>query len=504
MHISGKKTKCKLKAVDIAGIVEGNISESANLYNQEKFITPQGHGFAAEQANHLYDKIRTNDFFGKNKIRLVGDDKDPMTGRIIKNGADRIVGGVPIQTKYCSTGFDCIQACFENGNFRYFNSDGSPMQIEVPADKYEQAIQALQDRIINGQVKGITDPNDANKIVRKGDFTYEQAKNIAKSGTVESIKFDAVNGVVVASTALGISALLSFATSLWNGEDLDVALKNASFTGLKVGGTTFVTTVFASQFTKAGLNSALVGSSESIVNIMGPKASAVLVNAFRSGTNIYGAAAMKSAAKLLRGNVITGAVSVVVLSSFDIVDIFKNKISPQQLFKNVTGTTATVAGGTAGWIGGATAGAAVGSVVPVLGTAVGGFIGGVLGSFAAGAVSNKVTNVVLDEFIQNDADEMLNIIEEVFQQIAVDYLLNQEEAEKIIDKLKDRLSSNTLKDMYASSDRKLFAHNLLIDIVEEVVKERKYIDLPDNEQIGLCLIQLLEDISDSEEMVYSQ
>ena len=67
---------------------------------------------------------------------------------------------------------------------------------------------------------------------------------------------------------------------------------------MKVGGTAFVTTIIASQLSKAGLNSALVGSSEAIVSFMGPKASAVLVNAFRSGSNIYGAAAMKSAAKL--------------------------------------------------------------------------------------------------------------------------------------------------------------------------------------------------------------
>ena len=61
---------------------------------------------------------------------------------------------------------------------------------------------------------------------------------------------------------------------------------------------------------------------EALVRIMGPKASAVLVNAFRSGTNIYGAAAMKSAAKLLRGNAITGVVSFVVLSVGDVELLF--------------------------------------------------------------------------------------------------------------------------------------------------------------------------------------
>ena len=129
-------SKSKLKGADIAGVVESNISGSANLYSQDKFATPRGHGFAAEQANHLYDKLANKDFFGKDKVKLVGDDLDPVTGRIIKNGADRIVNGTAIQTKYCASGSKCIKACFENSEFRYLNADGSPMQIEVPLDKY--------------------------------------------------------------------------------------------------------------------------------------------------------------------------------------------------------------------------------------------------------------------------------------------------------------------------------------------------------------------------------
>lgn len=489
----------KMVGASIGGIVYGNVSNASSIYGTDKYNTPRGHGFAAENANHLYDKITNGDFFGQGKVQLVGEDIDPETGRIVKNGADRIVNGVNIQTKYCATGSKCISECFEDGKFRYTNPDGSPMQIEVPSDKYDAAVQAMENRIKNGEVPGITDPKEAKNIVKKGHFTYEQAKNIAKAGTVESITYDAVNGAIIATTAFGLSTVLSFATSVWNGEDFDVALRNATYTGLKVGGTTFITAVLASQLSKAGLNSALVSSSEAVVTFMGPKASAMLVNAFRSGTNIYGAAAMKSAAKMLRGNAITGAVSVVVLSSVDVVNIFRGRISGKQLFKNVAGTTATVAGGTAGWVGGATAGAAVGSVVPVIGTAVGGFIGGLLGSFAAGAASSKVTNAVLGAFIEDDADEMVRIIEKVFTQLAEDYLLSQEEAEKIIDSLKGELTGTTLKDMFASSDRKAFARKMLIKHIEPEVVKRKKIKMPSDEEMQKSLKELLEDIADGME-----
>lgn len=498
VHTEFKSSLGNKSGAKAAGVVYGNVSNASTIYGSDKFNTPRGHGFAAEQANHLYDKISHGDFFGQNKVQMVGEDIDPNTGRIIKNGADRVVNGTNIQTKYCKTGGKCISECFENGKFRYLNSDGTPMQVEVPSDKYDAAVQAMENRIKNGEVPGVTDPKDAKKIVRKGHFTYEQAKNIAKAGTVESITFDAVNGAIIATSAFGISTVLSFATSVWNGEDFDVAVKNATYTGLKVGGTTFITAVLASQLSKAGLNSALVSSSEAIVSIMGPKASAMLVNAFRSGTNIYGAAAMKSAAKLLRGNAITGAVSVVVLSSVDVVNIFRGRISGKQLFKNVANTAATVAGGTAGWVGGATAGAAIGSVIPIIGTAVGGFVGGLLGSFAAGSASSKVSNAVLGAFIEDDAEEMVSIIEKVFQNLAADYLLNQNEAEAVVDSLKNELTGSTLKDMFASSDRKGFANQLLIKHIEKEVKKRKKIVMPSDEQMRKSLRIVLEEMADAE------
>ena len=488
------KTNNSISGSTVSGITYGNVSNASTIYGSDKFSTPKGHGFAAEQANHLYDKVTNGDFFSKGKVQLVGEEIDPETGHIIKNGADRIVNGTNIQTKYCKTGGKCISECFEHGKFRYWNPDGSPMQIEVPSDEYDAAVQAMERRIKNGEVPGISDPNEAKNIVRKGHFTYEQAKNIAKAGTVESITFDAVNGAIIATSAFGISTVLSFATSVWQGEEFEVALKNATYTGLKVGGTTFITAVLASQLSKAGLNSALVGSSEAIVNIMGPKASAMIVNAFRSGTNIYGAAAMKSAAKMLRGNAITGTVSVVVLSSVDVVNIFRGRISGKQLFKNVANTASTVAGGTAGWVGGVAVGATVGSAIPIIGTTIGGFIGGLAGTFAAGTASGKVSNAVLGSFIEDDADEMVAIIENVFQELAVDYLLNQKEAENIVDALKGELTGGTLKDMYASSDRKEFAHNLLVKHIETEIRQRKRIFMPSDKELQKSLRVVLEEI----------
>jgi len=473
-----------------AGIIHGNVSNASTIYNYDKLATPRGHGFAAEQANHLVDKVLNADVLGS-KVKLVGDDN-------AKDGADRMVNGTSIQTKYCSTGSKCISECFNNGEFRYFDSSGKPMKIEVPCDQniYEGAVKAMEERIKNGQVPGVTDPKEAKNIVKKGHFTYAQARNIAKAGTVESIVYDSATGLVTATQTFGISTAIAFATAIWNGEDIEIALKSAVHTGLKVGGTTFVVGVLSSQLAKAGLNSVMVSGSEALVRAMGPKASALMANALRSGSNIYGAAAMKSAAKMLRGNAITAGVTVAVLSTVDVVNIFSGKISGKQLFKNLTNTAATVAAGTAGW----TAGAAIGSVVPVVGT----FIGGLVGSALAGAAASKATGAIMDNFIEDDADEMVEIIQNVFVDLCSEYLLSENEAEEITDILSRKITGSTLKEMFASSDRIAFARALIEADIEEITANRDKISLPSEEQLQKTMIEVLENIYDESEVTVEQ
>ena len=481
--------KNQKSGAEAAGYGIGNFGNVNRIYEEEKFHSRQGHGFSAERANNFYDKSRGHD------AKIVGDDN-------VQNGADRIVDGIYLQSKYCATGQDCIKECFEDsgkGRFRYM-TDGKPMQIEVPADQeiYNEAVKTMGEKIKNGQVPGVTDPNEAKNLVRKGHVTYEQAKNIAKAGNVESLKYDAANGIVYATSAFGITAIITFATSVWDGEDFNVCLKNAAYAGLKVGGTSFIVSVLSSQLSKAGLNNMLVGNSEAIVSLMGSKASAVLINAFRSGTKpIYGAAAMKSAAKLLRGNVITAGLTVVVLSSFDIANIFRGRISGKQLLKNLANTTSTVAGGTAGWIAGAAAGSAI---LPGLGTLIGGIAGSLVSGSAAGKLTSKVTNAI----VEDDADEMVAVIQKQFETIANDYLLNRKEAEKCVDRLSEGLTGNVLKDMFASDDRESFARNLIIPIVEKMVSMRELIRLPSDRQMVDSLKIILEDIADEEESVANQ
>lgn len=466
---------------ETVGTAAGVVGSSENYAENVIFGASRGHGFAAEKANHLYDV-------------MLGKDAQIVGGDNAKNGADRLVNGVNIQTKYCKTGSKCISECFDNGTFRYINTDGSPMQIEVPADKYDSAVQAMESRIKNGQVPGVTDPEMAKEIVRKGAFTYEQVRNIARFGTIESLTYDAVNGIRLAGTSMGISAAVSLAVSLWNGEDWENALKSSCYVGLKVGGFVWVSSIITAQVGRTGIEQGLRGATDWVVQQMGPKAAAWIANGLRSGNSIYGAAAMNHVSKLLRGNIVTGIVTTIVISSADFVRMFQGRCSGAQLFKTVASTASGVAGGTGGWMAGAAGGAVIGSAIPLVGTTIGGVVGGLLGAFAGGAAANATASAILDEFIEDDAQEMLKIVETIFGELAFDYLLNNEEAEFVIDKFKSKDVPDFLRDMYASSDREAFVRNEFEPMIVDIVKNRKVVTLPSDKQLIHTIGEVIEEL----------
>ena len=473
----------RLSGEEVTGLGAGAAGSGANYADNVVFGAERGHGFSAERANHLFDKLSGKD------ARIVGSGNE-------KNGPDRLVDGVQIQSKYCRTGAKCVEECFDDGKFRYFNTENSPMQIEVPSDKYEGAVKAMKARIEKGQVDGVTDPAVAKDIVRKGRFTYAQAKNIARFGTVESLSYDAVNGIKLSGQAMGVSAALSFAVSVWNGEDLEIALQQACKTGIKVGGIAWVSSIAAAQLGRTGIEQTLRGSTDWVVKQLGPKATSWMANALRSGSSIYGAAATNHVSKLLRGNLVTGVAVTAVLSSVDFARMFQGRMSGAQFFKNVATTASGVAGGTAGWVGGAAAGAAIGSVVPGVGTAVGGAVGGVVGALAGGTAASKTATVVLDEFIEDDAKQMLVIMETVFGELCLEYLLNEEEARAVLEDFQSMDLPDTLRDMYASDDRDAYALSVLEPLVEAQAKAREFVELPSSEDLvgrtGLILREAAE------------
>lgn len=427
-----------------------------------RFNGRQGHGYAAEQGNNLYDTIN-----GRN-AEILGDDN-------AKNGPDRIVDGQLIQTKYCQNANASVNSGFKNGKYRYLDSNGNPMQLEVPSDQYDEAIRIMEEKIRKGQVPGCKNPKDASKIIRKGNITLKQAINIAKAGTVESLVFDAAHGAVIGLSAAGISSTIILARALWNGEDLDTALDIAMYSGIQAGGITFVTSVISSQITKTSVSNLLIEPSNELVKLLPSTVRKQLLAAIRDGAPIYGAAASKNLAKLLRGNFITQVVTVLVLSSNDIFHYAQGKISGKQLFKEVTTLVS-------GLIGGGVGGVLLAPLGPV-----GVIIGGIIGT----GLSSEAMRRLLNQFIEDDAIKLIEIINNRFAILANEYLLSKSELDLVVEVLRGCLVYSKLLEMYASKDRIIFADELVEKCITSVIIWRTNILIPDQVSLTKSISRVL-------------
>lgn len=193
--LHGYASKNERSAIgELGGYLQGALQTIEKTYAERKFTAAQGHGFAAERANNLSDVLHGE------KAAIIGDNN-------AKNGADRKIFNrdgttTYIQDKYYSTASGSVNAAFDSvtGEYRYLTSDGTAMWLEVPYDQYEEALRLMQKKISEGKVPGVSDPSEAVNFVRQGKYTYKQAQNIVKAGNIDSLKYDATNGVITAAS----------------------------------------------------------------------------------------------------------------------------------------------------------------------------------------------------------------------------------------------------------------------------------------------------------------
>ena len=108
----------------------------------------------------------------------------------------------------------------------------------------------------------------------------------------------------------------------------------------------------------------LMTPSIALVKVLPPPVRQALVNFLRTGAPIYGEAATRNLAKLMRSNVIASTVTIVVLSSGNIINYFRGRISAAQLMAEVSVLAAGIVGG---YIGGAFLGALFGPLGAIAG-----------------------------------------------------------------------------------------------------------------------------------------
>lgn len=466
------------KASEIGGLGAG-LAQNAHIYNNEvkSYMNgARGGGYAAEYGNNVIDRLS-----GK-KVNNMAQELE--NGHQKLHGADRNVNGINIQTKYYKSASESIGAAFEHKQALYLNDDGTMMQIEVPRDQYNQAVQEMQRRIKSGQALGEINPDNAKNYVRKGHFTYAQANNIALAGSIEGIAVDISQGIVCSLPGAGITFVLSFASAVWHGQDIKQAAKQSMLSGLKVMGKCAAIYTITMQLSR-----------DKIINIFAPKIMVgepgkEVIKSFSYTKNPIFAGAEKiaeqisssdlakskvgKALKLDKMNgrqVIGGTVTAVVVYGPDVCKALQGKISGKQLIKNSIVNT------------GGMMGVALGTIIPI--PVVGSMIGGAVGSFVA--------KKIMDSFIEDDAVIMFRIMREEFLDIVMLHSFNKEEFDEIVSAtIANAEMSKVLQAMYQSGTPKEYADALINAEVQNILSRREKITQDKIEQ-GIYL--LLEDKS---------
>ena len=338
-----------------------------------------GHGYAAEDANALYDRLHGRKVF-----------KTGATNE--SDGPDRIVDGVRVQTKFCKDAASTIRTSFNKhtGMYRY-----NGQVLEVPKDQYEEAVKLMSQKIREGKVEGVTDPAQASKMVKASPYTYKQSVRIAKAGNIDSIKFDVMNQAGASLKSGAISTVTSFVDAKMRGESTATALKSSAKQGACTAGKTMVTGVATQQILRTEVGrtvsaAAQKGIGKAIDATMKTQAGRKVIEKTASaigGKAVSGAAAKQVLSRAGSTNVITAAVSFVVSAVPDTVRLCRNKISGKEYAIRTASNGAGLAGGT----GGAWVGSAIGTAIcPGIGTAVGGFVGSMVGGIGGSSLVSRL------------------------------------------------------------------------------------------------------------------
>ena len=417
-----------------------------------------GHGYGAEYGNNTFDRL-----MGKEVVNAAQQLDEH--GRQVKWGADRIVNGQNIQTKYYKSPSESVGACFEHKQAKYLNPDGSMMQIEVPRDQYQQALVEMQKRIDSGQVPGAKPGDPAERFVRKGAFTYNQSFNIAKAGTLESLSVDIVNGIISSTYACGISGAIIFATCIWNGKNPKEAAKislQASLVSMGKSVLLYTLTMqlsrgqfanlFKPHFLKDGTRAGFKGINNPIANISNTLAEKISHSTLAK-TSVGEAMGLRT---ITGRAIISGTVIGIVTFGPDVVRALRGRISKQQLVKNTTvGATAL-------------AGASIGqALIPIP----------IAGAMIGATVSGWVAKKTLDNFVEDDNTLMFQIFKEEFLDCAMQSRLSKSEFDTLVGRT---ICNNKMKDiltnMYASGAPRKYARTIMNEAVSTLFSEYKKIE----------------------------
>ncbi|MDR1664375.1 MAG: hypothetical protein LBR83_05575 [Clostridiales bacterium] len=309
---------------------------------------------------------------------------------------------------------------------------GGTVRLEAPSDKYKSVLQFLENSI----------PRDAKKIVYRGQYDTKQVKLIAQFGKIEGVYYDERNDFVSAEVAIGLSPAISYAISVWSGDDGETSLKNAACMGIQVGGFDFITSVFSAKLPSEIISYLLNGDTDAVISYIGDDAAKALKRLYRSETEAYTDAAGEWQ-------------DTAPATSEEVVEL-KNR-----LLASLPRNTDAEAPGES----------PVASPQRAAGFAkfFSAFAGGLKKLFTKTSPHKQVAQNMLSA---DEIDFTLKLVVKKLLQFNEDYLLNPAEAEDTVVALCATLTESVIKEIYFDENRSVFINELLKPLVEAEVRKR--------------------------------
>ncbi len=256
---------------------------------------------------------------------------------------DRKYKGIKFSNKVASVYYpnakQTLSNCFSRGKYAYMDGDNA-MFIEVPREQYEEVYSQFNERIRNRSIPNVTNFDLAKKIIIQGKYSYEEVKNTVIDGMIPALKYEIENKNIVSTSELGISTVLTYSISIWDGFSKEEALEKAAEASEDLCGELFGSLRAVDKFNREmRLNqakgegfSSLISSAGSAKNIMNKAVSMVSkVAIFNTVKTIL----TKIILFILPVNALKMFVKYIMNFVIDLFKFVRNHLSLMQLIKNV-------------------------------------------------------------------------------------------------------------------------------------------------------------------------
>lgn len=387
--------------VGAQGLSAASVVRSAWCVQQTqigKYHTRCGHGFTAEDANALHDRLSGR------SVKQVGTDN-------ALNGPDRVCAGVAVQTKYCASGSESTKAAFaSDGRYRY-----AGQVLEVPPEQYDEVVAVMAQAITEGRVEGVADTGRAGDLVRNGSVSYQQSRRIARPGNRDSLVFDAKLHGPNAVLSAGIAFCAEFLGGHQQASTPRRRARDSAAVAAAAGAKTLFSGVVTSQCLRTH------GARKMTVVMRDGMRAAAETSALRKvvgavarvslGKPVSGAAAVNHCSRLMRSSVIGGAVTMAVSTAPNIARAMVGKVTWGQVGRRGVEDVASAAGGMAGWTLCFTVGSIACATVMTGGAVlVGATLIGTAGAFATGEGARHVTRKAVEAAVGKEATQAPSVV----------------------------------------------------------------------------------------------